>query len=286
MRTIKVCSGIGDNIWLLMKLVNAGEKFNFILPDGQPQRGKQIFDIMPSVAESCLYSNKVTYSKTLPRIYKGRVNVYQDAKHYNIFKDIKEQSFSLSCNEHLESGKRIESFIPDLPTTFKLNYDTSNFKAPGFEHNKIGVYCSSHKSSKNWGTWTEVEWFKLVKLISEYNPDYTFVIIGAEWDVDMADKVKFLMIQNNIKFIWTVGQNLGTVVEILKQLKYFIGFPSGLSILNETLEKDGLMFYAKQIQKIINTWANPVRIANGNIKECLFCNPEEIFSWLIQNNKI
>lgn len=55
MRVIKVCPGIGDNIWLLMKLVNAGERFIFHLPNGKPQRGKQIFDLFPQVAAAAEY---------------------------------------------------------------------------------------------------------------------------------------------------------------------------------------------------------------------------------------
>ena len=94
------------------------------------------------------------------------------------------------------------------------------------------------------------------------------------------------MQQYNIPFINTTGEPLAVVIELLKRFSYFIGFPSGLSIINETLRKDGVMFYQVKDNGIINTWAEPGRIERGNIKECLFCEPEKIYDWIKSEYKL
>lgn len=283
-RTITTCAGIGDSIWLFMKLLSTGEKFNFHIPDGEPQRGKQIFDLVPSICSKCTYTSGISYKKV------NRLNAQRKIKH---FAGIGGQEFYLSANEHLEKGRRIEDFLPDLETNYRIHYDTSGddrLRAYNLilsqEGNKIGIYCSSYATSKNWGAWQAPQWFELISLIYKHFPHNRFVIIGAEWDRDLATNLMGLLDCSRIPYINTVGQKLPVVIEILKKLNYFIGFPSGLSILNETLGKDGLMFYSPQIQGIMNTWADPVRIYNRSIKECLFDEPYKIYRWLNENNKL
>lgn len=285
MRVIKVCPGIGDNIWLLMKLVNAGERFIFHLPNGKPQRGKQIFDLFPQVAAAAEY---VPGSKKVKDISANSIS-----KDVNQFSLITPKEFYLSCNEHLEQGRRIENFLFDLDTTYFLNYQTSNeqkHEAGRLLSNRsrkyIGIYGSSYSSARAWGFWKEDGWFELIEKLYRYNEDFTFVIIGADFDMDLSSKLIRLLDAKKIPYVNTVGKDLGTVVEVLKKLHYFIGFPSGLSILNETLGKNGVMFYPPHLSKMINTWAHPDRIASGDYKGCLFCPPSKIVDWIIANKKL
>jgi ADP-heptose:LPS heptosyltransferase len=122
-------------------------------------------------------------------------------------------------------------------------------------------------------------------LIKKHNPNYKFVLIGANYDVGIPDEIIASVPKDWI--INTVGQPLPVVVEILKRLDLFIGFPSGLSIINETLgAKQTVMFYPKHLQKLINTWPDPARVESGAYKGCVFCPPEQIFDWLIKNDKL
>lgn len=298
MRTINMPPGLGDGVWILQKLINANERFIFRIPGGDPQRGKQLYDLLPQVSE------KAFYDKTL----KFR-NVKNENVGHGKWADIKREEMSLEANTHLEQGKRIEKFLPDLPTSYTLPYQTTDKqKAKAKEilrgvKNTIGIYCSTYSGSRNWGTWALAEWLELIEL---FGTGYTFVVIGAEYD-DLTMFLYWQLHEKKIPAINTVGQDLGTVIEILKRLDYFIGFPSGLSIINETLGKDGVMFLADVPQHIgenrwtindegkkvrmrvgglMNNWADPKRIKNGNIKECLFCAPQQIFNWIKENKKL
>jgi ADP-heptose:LPS heptosyltransferase len=278
MRTIKVCAGIGDSIWLIQKLINQPEKFNFQIPDGSPQRGKPLFDLLPQVTASAEYIPNLTYTKIKAENMQAKKSRWAQ---------IKEKEFYLSANLHLEQHKRIENFFPDLPTSYQLDYQTTAQDATTaskllFDDQKryIGIYTSAYSNARNAGGWVMTDWFRLIKLMVAKNRDICFVIVGAPYDVGITDELTAQMRANRISFINTTGQPLGVVVELLKRFTYFIGFPSGLSILNETLAKDGVMFYTEKDKGIINCWADKQRIMAGNIKECLFCDPVAIFDWI------
>lgn len=282
MRSIKVCAGIGDNIWLLMKLINAGEQFDFFLPDGKPQRGKQIFDLLPEVAASATYAPGLSYKVLTEH------NIQKRKPFWN---GINDRSFYLQCNDHLEQGKRIETFLPDLPTRFKIDWFTDAVR-PNVKINfpatkkYIGIYGSSYSTSRAWGFWNEHEWLELIRKIHRHEPEYVFVIIGAAWDLDLGRNLVKLLEHERIPFINTIGEPLGTVVEIMKRLTYFFSFPSGLGILAPTVNCPVTMFYPKHLEPMMNAWASPEDIQSGAYKGCQFCRPEAIFNWVIEHNKI
>lgn len=283
MRTIKVCSGIGDNIWLLMKLINTFEEFHFQLPDGKPQRGKQIFDLLPTVAASASYVKMKNDFVETNNIQARKSN----------FSDIKSKDFYLSCNKHLEKGHRIENFLPDLPTSFRIDWDSEQYHTQAMNlildcegSEFIGLYGSSYSTSRAWGFWNEHKWMELARMIHKHNPRYKFVIIGAEWDLDLGRNLVQLLKKESIPHVDTIGQPLGVVIEIMKVLKYFFSFPSGLGILAPTVSCPVTMFYPPQLAPMINAWASPEDITSGQYKGCQFCTPQQIFDWTIENGKI
>lgn len=283
MRTIKVCPGIGDNIWLIQKLVNTGEQFYFELPNGNPQRGKQIFDTLPSLAK------KTTYVK----MKTSDVEAYSIEKKHRKWSYISEKEFFLSANKHLEAGKRIEDFLPDLTTSFRINWETDEYHLPAMNllsdcqaTGFIGLYGSSYSTSRAWGFWNEHKWLELARMIHRHNPGYKFVVIGAEWDLDLGRNLVKLLMKEGIPHVNTIGQPLGVVIEIMKKLTYFFSFPSGLGILAPTIQCPVTMFYPAHLAAMMNAWASPEDIASGQYKGCQFCTPKQIFDWIIENGKI
>lgn len=277
LRTITLPAGLGDCAWVLMRLINSGERFHFKIPDGTPQRGKQIFDLLPQVAESCTYTPELSYSKI------DKQNAAIKGKKWT---DIKQQSFTLSANTWLEQGNRLEKWLPDLPISYRLDYKTTTgdkiaaYNLLPDSNHYIGIYGSAYSNARNWNMWGHEEWFTLARMIHERNTDIRFVLIGATYDTDLADQLMAKFWEHKIPFVSTIGQPLSVVIEILKRLAYFIGFPSGLSILNETLGKDTLMFYPKHLKLMMNAWAHPDRIVSGEYKGCQLCPPEQLFDWI------
>lgn len=275
MRTISVPAGIGDSIWLFMKLINTKESFSFNIPDGKPQRSKQVFDLLPQVVAQSQYVPGLSYNKL------ARENIQNIQKNW---KQILARRFSLSMNQHLESGQRIEKFLPDLPTSFILPWQTESYATEVAKDlpngpKYIGIYGSSYSTTRAWGFWGAIEWFELIQNIHILYPDTVFIIIGAAFDMDLAGDLAILLTKSEIPFISTVGKPIGYVGELMKILSFAFYFPSGLPIFSESLGAcDCLMFYAPQIEGIKGNWASPDRIGK-NFHEMLFDTPENVFTW-------
>lgn len=298
-KTITVPSGIGDNIWILQKLINANEQFKFILPGNNPRRGKQIFDLLPQIGTA-------EYGANMPFAQIKRSNRQLLLKNWAQYHG--QQSFILEANTHLEAGRRIEEWLPDLPTSFRFEWQTSeedkdnaDVICSDIEFNKvndkmqsvsvvrkncIGIYASAYSTQRAWGFWNEQQWLELIKLCSK---DYTYVIIGAEWDTDLGTNLIRSLSRLGYKYVNTIGQSLGTVIEIMKRLHYFFSFPSGLGILATTVDCPVTMFYpsgkngAPDLRPMINAWALPEAIEIGRYKGAAFCTPEQIYKWCKEN---
>lgn len=283
MKTIRVAPGIGDNLWILQKLINTGEKFIFHLPDSPPKRGKQIFDLLPQVTV------KAEYKPGLPYHFLQKTNIQNVRKEW---RNIRERVFALIANMHLEEGRRIEEFLPDLPTSFRIDWQTSQedkayAKAcvtTGLP--LIGIYASAYSTARAWGFWEAIGWFNLIRQLHKMDKGYKFIVIGAQWDTDMGSNLMALMDKENIPYINTIGQPLGTVLEVMKRLHYMFAFPSGLGIVAPTIDCPVTMFYPPHLEKMINAWASPADIESGLYHGTLFCSPKEAFTWAKENKKI
>lgn len=279
-RLIRTASGIGDSIWLLQKLINAGEKFDFHISNGFPQRGKQLFDILPQVAASCEYVDGLPY-KTIRETSKQFDGVP--------FHAITDKAFSLAVNHHLESGKRLEEFLPDLPITYQLPYQTApsdkiNPLEDGPLH--IGIYISSYHAARSWNFWNEREWYDLIYKLHSDHPEAVFVFIGAAWDIDLTFNVIKLCSASNISFVNAVGYTFAASIEVMKQLDYFIGFPSGMCIVNETLHRKTFMFYPYHLKNMMYAWAEEGRIKRRDYVAQLFCTPLEAYRIIKEQSEV
>lgn len=261
---LKVCAGIGDNIWLMMKLLSTGDKFDFELAGDQPHRGKQIFDMLPQLVNSSKYSS----------FYSGHVIRAFDRANVSLYSELKDQMF-LQCNTHLEGGNRIETFLPDLDTVWYPEWDIKNHC--DLDGDLIGIYGSCYNVLRHWNFWKEDEWFELISRIHNEHPNYRFAIIGATFDLDMASKLCLKLDNAGIPFYSTVGQPLDYVASLMKKLKFFYCFPSGLGILAHSVKCPTLMFYPDHLKNMKQTWISPGSIENGRFLEEDFITPSKAY---------
>lgn len=277
MKTLKIASGIGDNLWMFQKLINTGEDFKIEVANDDPyQRVRVLFDILP---KRC--ANSITYSNF--SIEEALNNNKQ--KYVNKWNDIFDNEFYLTINHHLENGNRIELWLEDLPITFNMGniFETSTYKKEVADllsdNNKyIGLYTSSYSTNRHWGFWDENKWFELIKLLQSVYP-FTFVLIGADYDIDLGNSIINLMNLHHIPYINTIGKKLNFVVEVIKKLSYGFYFPSGIGVLAASLYSPHTMFFPKHLELMQNTFQAPELIDSDIVKHCQYCEPEVIFNW-------
>ncbi len=253
----------------------------------QPKRGHQIFDLFPQIVESFEYIPNAGYNTLKRNSYNGS------------WEDAPKDKMVLEANGFLESGKRIEGFLPDLQTSFKLpipvNEDAikkaSEF-LPSIEGVKyIGIYTTSYSNAKYMSGWLIDEWNEFIKLINGHDHLIRFVFLGAEYDNGISQEVMKIM---KATYINLIGRTeLPVLIEVLKKLEMFVGFQSGLLILNEMIgAKQTVMLYSSALNSMVGTWADPKRIEDGSYKGCTFgtyknpLTPRQLFNWLIENKKI
>lgn len=276
-RTIRTCAGIGDSIFLINKLVNAKERFNILLPDNKPQRGHQIWELLPNVTESVSYIGGMNYK-----------TIEQFSQHRKPWSQITQPEFYLSANRFLENGNRIEDFLSELPMSKHINWDIKQYATQakndyplrkGIKY--IGIYASAYSTARNWGFWGATEWAELIMMIHKERPKWKFVIIGAEWDNDIANDLVEILKKEEVAFDTVMSKPLGYVANVMKQLDYGFYFPSGLPIFSETIKgaSDLTMFFPHHLKQMMGSFSDLSRKQSGRLKECLFCSPTEIFKW-------
>lgn len=279
-RTINVPAGIGDSVWLMMKLINSGEKFNFLLPGGIPRRGKQIFDLIPSLTKTANYDPDLYY----PQIEKNNIQLRKQK-----WESITEPEFCLSANNWLEAGNHISEFFPDLATTYALPWELGEFEPlvqkdieevvsnnNHFMPTFIGIYGSSYSTQRAWGFWEEKEWLELIKALFKLNPKFHFVMIGAQWDTDMASKLMKMMDIWYIPYFNTIGKPLGYVMELMKRLEFGFYFPSGLGILSGIAGHASMMWYPKFLKPMMHKFIWP---DENDFHELLMNQPKDVLAY-------
>jgi len=177
-------SGIGDIYWLMMKLQSTGEKFHIRTPSGDtPQAIRAKFLLHLEGVEK-------TSATGLPFPV-----LQKKAVAFN-YKTVLRQMF-LECNTHLENGNRIENFMPDFPTDFKLRWKISESekeKAKTYiQENKknIVIYTSSitNNNSKSTGNWRAENWLSVIREIKKTD-NVNIIWLGADYDSDMLSIIK------------------------------------------------------------------------------------------------
>ncbi len=269
-RTIKVCAGIGDNIWLIQKLLSSNESFKFKLAGDTPRRGKQIFDLTPDLVADAQYDDSFT---SLEPIKEGVQN--SKDRWYDVYED----DIYLSANTHLENSYRLEWFMPDLDTMFRVPWKTEKWREEAEEflpngRPYVGLYGSAYSTARHWEFWGIAQWANLAASVRQVG-DPIFVVIGASFDIDLARDLGTHLANHSIKQMSLIGKPLGLIIEVMKRLSYFFAFPSGLGILSTSVRCPTMMFYPPHLEPMINAWAEPEAIMSGLYTGVPFIPPEE-----------
>lgn len=266
--------GIGDVSWIYSKLANCGRPLKLrIAEDKKTKRALPFAGILPFVSDAD-YGNVEDYfplSKCENAFFSDYLKAEKEGKRLFV-----------SANNHLEAGKRLEEYLPDLPTSFHYEINTSPKDAETAQRllpsgNVVGIYTSSEGGAKNWRGWHEGEWLDFCQRIRR-ETGASIAILGAGWDTDLSDKTANLLATSGIPHVNLCGQTpMGVAVEVLKRLNYFVGFASGMGILGNVVGKPGLMFYPEHLSKLMTAWPCPVSLGTGRHIGMLWNRPLNVW---------
>lgn len=286
--------GIGDLIWGLM----------YIYPNIKNDMNIHIYSSKSNTGRSKFLNNldrviKVSEFRppgTLTSIFDSKRNSYIDLDNLNDVNDI-----YLGLNKFLESGKRIEQFLPKLKVTFDLPWNEDQCmknEAIKYGTNSIIIYTSkvtnnntkpiivtnnkNCKTNSIYSTWCKEDWLNLVKNIQLTYPNKQLIWIGASYDTSMKD----YLIQNGIKNVkYFIDYPATFIIPLLRSCDAFISYQSGLSVISVLEKTPSFMVYFNILSNLRYSWCPPESIDNKKLyNPVLFDdiskNPDLPLEWL------
>ena len=280
---VGVPSGIGDVSWIYSKLKHVGP-LGYKIADGWPYRTKQFLELLP----------QVKWTEYAPFTYRDIINFeqVQNIGFHPTWKDISNRGFEeclIEANRHLELGKPLKDWMPDLPTDYHYEIrvpqedeDRAFALLDGLKLPKPiwGISAASYRGSEAWKTWGYAEWSRFLKMFLA-EAGGSILLLGGFWDDLTAT-----LADDGYEDI--VGKtSIGTAVEILNQIDGYIGFSSGLGVIMTVLNKPTFMLWPDHQVELSTSWADPDMLVCGKYATSLWRDPVLVYKnarrWLKAN---
>lgn len=274
MRVIGVPSGIGDVSWLYSKLCHIDETIRFEVADGWPYRTREFLQMLPRVAE-CDYDMQMRYDDIL-----SFENIHGLLKYGLTWNELEDRfpygRLMLECNRHLEMGRRLEEWLPDLPCNFHYDINTKPLDRvraleliDGMQKPVIGISAASYRGSEAWKTWSYDEWSPFLEWL-EAETGGSVLLMGGFWD-DLTHSIA----EDGYRDV--VGKtSFGTAVELQKELDLYVGFSSGLGIVRTVLNKKTYMMWPDHQVALASSWAPPEMLESGTYSHSLWRDVDSV----------
>lgn len=270
MTTIALPSGIGDCAWAYSKLKHAG-RLSYEVADGWPYRTVPFLELLPEVAAATY--GQFTYQEIIA------FEQVQQIGNGTRWGDLAARGWDrcfLEPNRHLEMGRPLAKWLPDLPTDYHFPIHTQlaqRARADALlEHLPrplTGISAASYRGSEAWKTWGYPEWARFLAML-QAEVGGTIVLLGGFWDdltATLADD----------GYPCLVGKtDVGAAVECLKYLDHFVGFSSGLGMVNTILWGKTFLLWPDHQVELSRSWACPEMLETGTYDVSLWRDPEEV----------
>jgi len=267
---VGVPSGIGDVSWVYSKLCNVGERLEYEVADGWPYRTTQFLELLPGVSKASY--GPFRYDEIMAFEHATGIVDHPTWARCRIVRD----RIVLAAHHHLEMGRRLEDWLPDLPTSFHYTINIPRedqekayaalrpLRAPLW-----GISAASYRGSEAWKTWGRPEWSRFLRMF-EAETGGTIILLGGFWD----DLTHALATEGWPELVGKTS--IGTAIEILKHLDGYIGFSSGLGILRTVLNKRVFMMWPEHQIELSTSWAPPDMLESGRYAASQWLDPNEV----------
>lgn len=294
---VAVPGGIGDSVWALTKIphllrVYGAEKAHIGLCGQPPYRAQPFverFDFVASAENTC-WECVESQLHTPEGVYNWAPSGIGWHNEYD---------WMLQANRHLESGMRLESWLPEMETDWHIA-DRFHFtarevrEAIEFERSH-GPYCIFYLGPERGNTdlghnrgplWTPQEWGMLARHFRELG--LKIVVVGAPYDLSYFDKyvAQHLGECTNAIGKWTIGQTFSAV----QRARCVIAYQSGIGIFavylgvptacfwrphGNSIEPNAFVSFKEEMA---SAWAPHDALASGRYLPLIYtkCTPDSI----------
>ena len=278
----RVPPGIGDISWVYSKLVNLGQPLIMEVARSNRPRSLPYLELLPHVRHAASCRDSVASVLSAPDLSDWTVE--------RLTREAADRPVTIQLNHWLESGKRIEGYIPDLP----VDHHYAMYLRPadvalaesllGSWKRWVVFYCANQNTVRRWRGWQASQWAELALLFMGHYDLDGVVLVGAKWDRPMGQSVLnavFTRGGGRVPTLDLVGRlPLSGTLHVIRRALYTVAFPSGIPILAAVMRRPALMFYPRHLKPMQNAWADPEMVESGDYKGCQFCPPQKAFDWI------
>lgn len=269
--TLCVPSGIGDLSWMYSKLKHV-EPFKWLVADGWPARSVPFLKLLPQVRDSDYgrfdYSD-IIMAETAMGFYCSPS--WQQLKAYE-----GEQLF-LEANKHLEMGRPLEDWLPDLPTDYHYDVVIPESEARraaalirGLKRPIWGISAASYRGAEAWKTWGVEPWLSFLERWLEFAGG-SILLLGGNWD-DLT-----FALASEGGYIDLVGKtSVPMALWVVREIDGYIGFSSGLGIVRTVFDKPTMMLWPDHQVELSRSWADPEMIESSKYVASLWRDPADV----------
>lgn len=245
---VKTHGGLGDIIWCYKKLKNVGTPLYIHISNEnrhRPRRSGRLLDHLPGVIGYCFDDTAFdksgsdwTLSATDPSC----------AMHvtWKEFDAPLNTPFRLECNRWLESGRRLDDWLPDVPTTH--NFEFAPAGPPNVTFRKpCVIFHIAGWSDVHDGMWTT--------LLDLFRGTAHAYIVGGSYDrrprqiYDVASRRGGATLLEDVAWEDLVG--------VLAACDYCFGHASGFTAMADVMRVPGVVINPRSVPRLTNTWNSP-----------------------------
>jgi len=271
--TVNVYPGIGDILWVFHRLQGLFPILDINISGKGVRRSLDFVNMIEGV-------RNVSYKDI------SRPEIKSKTVHDVDLREYEGKDFFLEANTWLESGKRIEDWMPKTDNFVKEvkfkpmpTHPFVNTLQKRNNETYIGIYTSNIKNNKVNGMTPDL-WAKYIAEISSGYENPKIFIIGAEYDKDMGIKIKHLLsLKYKVHAMITIGYKIHETMGLLKKLDFIVGFPSGICILSNMFKIPNVMFMTTKLKKMHLTWVDKDLINNDKCFHVQFSDHKNLVNY-------
>jgi ADP-heptose:LPS heptosyltransferase len=278
--TLGVPTGIGDIVWVYQKFAPYFSRINFrVLSTGDDPVSRRAISwlrLLPKVGNVDFQvdnPNRVRNLIAKPCTMREAFDKW--AAYPNSVIDY-------ACNAWLERGVRLDEIDPGSVIETDVKLAEEPFALP---HESYAILYASgdsrhdnlHRLSTH-AVWTVNQWVQYIKLTWErFNLRLPIVIIGANFDKDVALQLKHLLTEHLFDCSTMIGERPERVVHLLKNCEFFAGYQSGLNIIADLLDvKQQILYFPFLADTMRNTWCKRENIRTKFFADSFANSPEQV----------
>ena len=273
--TLDIPSGIGDVSWILSKLVHVKDReIHLRVADGWPHRTVKFLQLFPWIASA-------EYGAFNYEDIFAFQSYNKDLVTWEAIKEL--TNCPLAPNYHLERGKPLADWLPDLPTEFHYEIPVSEEEQDaafrclgGLKRPIVALSAASYRGSEAWKTWEVNEWMDFLCKLRELYGQFTVLLMGGFWD-DLTASLAFDLHKKAFLHREVVGRtSIGAAIEVLRHVDRYVGFSSGLGIISTVLRKPTFMLWPNHQVELSTSWAPPKMLESRQYMMSGWRNPDDV----------